>query len=186
MAFSETNWPLLRPELVAQYLPKLNESCDVAQIEVSSFINPLNDDYTFKKFQLFESEIHKDHKITLFCGGPISSMAWLPTPYNSLETNQILAVGTLNSPDKNYETYENYNEKCVIQFWSFGQLKNSEAVYKRPELVFSVVHDDGPVWYLEWCPSGCFNVEEGRMGLLAVAGSSLEVYIYSIPFYTEV
>ncbi|XP_008194372.2 uncharacterized protein LOC103313276 [Tribolium castaneum] len=179
------NWPLLRPETAAQYLPKLEESCDVARIHVTCFTNTLKDSYTYEKYKLFESQIHDDHKITLFCGGPISAMSWLPTPYTCLETSQVLAVSVLNSPDEKYETYQSYEVRSAIQFWNFGQLRNTEASLQKPELVFSLAHDYGPVWHMEWCPSGCYNLEGGRMGLLAVTGSNSVVYIYSIPFFNQ-
>jgi hypothetical protein len=165
----------------------MNESCDVARIPIQSFVNPLNDDYSFKKYKLFESELH-ENKTTLFCGGPISSMAWLPTPYTKTIENQILAVSVLNSPDEKYVTNDNYEVASAIQFWNFGTLKSSQASLREPKLAFSIAHNHGPVWHMEWCPSGCYNFSEGkvnRMGLLAATGSDSIVYIYSVPFFNE-
>jgi hypothetical protein len=165
----------------------MNESCDVARIHIQSFVNPLNDDYSFKKYKLFESELH-ENKTTLFCGGPISSMAWLPTPYTKTNENQILAVSVLNSPDEKYVTNDNYEVASAIQFWNFGTLKSSQASLREPKLAFSIAHNHGPVWHMEWCPSGCYNFSEekvNRMGLLAATGSDSIVYIYSVPFFNE-
>ncbi|RZC38768.1 uncharacterized protein BDFB_007282, partial [Asbolus verrucosus] len=188
LSFKESNWPLLPLDAAQQYLPNMNESCDVARIHVTSFINPLNKEYSFKKYKLFGYEMHEDNKITLFCGGPVSSMAWLPTPRTKLKENQILAVSVLNSPDEKYLTSDNYEVASAIQFWNFGCLDNKAASLKEPKLIFNVAHNHGPVWHMEWCPSGCYNFNEekmSRMGLLAVAGSDSAVYIYSIPFFRE-
>jgi WD40 repeat protein len=187
LAFSQSNWPLLPPETATTHLPTMNESCDVARIPIQSFVNPLNDDYSFKKYKLFESELH-ENKTTLFCGGPISSMAWLPTPYTKTIENQILAVSVLNSPDEKYVTNDNYEVASAIQFWNFGTLKSSQASLREPKLAFSIAHNHGPVWHMEWCPSGCYNFSEekvNRMGLLAATGSDSIVYIYSVPFFNE-
>lgn len=61
----------------------------------------------------------------------------------------------------------------------------------KPTLIFGLALNYGPIWHMEWCPSGCYdekifhNDRIQRMGLLAVAGSSSTVNIYSIPFIKE-
>ncbi|XP_063903465.1 uncharacterized protein LOC135122905 isoform X1 [Zophobas morio] len=173
------SWNFLPRDQAIKYLPKLNESCHVARTFVTSFINPLGNKYEFRKYNLFESEVH-DNKITLFCGGPISALAWVPTPYLQESENQVLAVSVLNSPDDKFPTSENFHVESAIQFWNFGNLQNKEYSLQEPEMIFCLAHDHGPVWHMEWCPSGCYKGD--RMGLLAVTGSDSIVYIYAIPF----
>ncbi|KAJ8969702.1 hypothetical protein NQ314_001633 [Rhamnusium bicolor] len=128
---------------------------------------------------------------TIFCGGPIYAMAWMPTPHTSLN-KQILAVAAASDFDTKYLVNENYNDSCVIQLWNFGILKNKQNI-TEPKLMCCLAVDFGPVWHMEWCPSGCLDSTEdnecenkmSRMGLLAVAGSDSVVYIYSIPFLKE-
>lgn len=117
-------------------------------------------------------------------------MAWLPTPYTSSDCRQVLAVASLNDFDKKYFVNQQYYDKSVIQFWDLGILKNKQPMVE-PKLMFCLAHDSGPVWYLEWCPSGCYEEPRGdskemsRMGLLAVAGSESVVCIYSIPHFND-
>lgn len=54
----------------------------------------------------------------------------------------------------------------------------------EPYLLYGLALNSGPVWSLEWCPSGCIDtsntVTPKRLGLLAVATSDSFVYIYSV------
>lgn len=58
----------------------------------------------------------------------------------------------------------------------------------KPKLLLGLAINYGPIWHMEWCPSGCYdekifnNDRLQRMGLLAVAGSVPTVNIYCIPF----
>lgn len=67
---------------------------------------------------------------------------------------------------------------------------------KLPVLAYAIAHNNGTIWCLEWCPSGCYQdidlgnykAEENklrRMGLLAAACSDGCVNIYSLPFPDE-
>lgn len=180
------HWRVLPQSLVCNYLPNLNESCQVARRHIESFINPLNESYTFKKYKLFESELHNDNKVTIFCGGPVSSLAWLPTPFDQQNENQVLAASVLSSPDNKYVTSDNFFEKGAIQFWDFGCLNNREKSLKEAEFLFGLAVDFGPIWHMEWCPSGCYSMEsDGRMGLLAVTGADSIVYIYAVPRFNK-
>lgn len=112
--------------------------------------------------------------------GPITALSWLPTPHTSEISAQILAVSTLSDPNLNCVTNQVYNEKTVIQFWDFSTIQNKKPINIDPRLLFGICVDYGPIWHLEWCPSGCYD-EEMRLGLLAAAASDGFVYIYSIP-----
>lgn len=91
----------------------------------------------------------------------------------------------LLSPDKQYSLSKNSTDPGLIQFWNFGILSNSGSVQK-PELEFCICHNYGQILHMEWCPSGCYDLEKcgdglKRLGLLAVAGSDSYVYVYSVP-----
>lgn len=60
---------------------------------------------------------------TLFCGGPVTAMTWLPTPHILLYCKQILAVAVSKDFESKYLVNMNYREPCIIQFWDFGVLK---------------------------------------------------------------
>ncbi|XP_018329237.1 uncharacterized protein LOC108739711 isoform X2 [Agrilus planipennis] len=179
----ESDWIPVSPVLVNQYLPPLRYSCSVARKIVKSFENPLEEDYEWKTFLLFESQLFEDGSSTIFCGGPVHAMAWAPTPPYNIDYEQYLAVAVANTVET--------NKKCdvgigpgLIQIWNYGVLINKQLPKSKPELVLCVAHDYGTVTAIEWCPSGCYDSNDSeklkRLGLLAVACSDSSVYIYSI------
>ncbi|XP_057654912.1 uncharacterized protein LOC130893122 [Diorhabda carinulata] len=174
-------------EQIEQYLPPSDVSCDVAKKIVNGFENVYYSEYKFKNFELFETEMG-DANVTIFCGGPVRSLSWLPTPYTSLNEFQILAVAIGQDFNGTYRVDHNYSERTLIQFWNFGILKN-RVDFQTPIFELGIIFDNGPIWHMEWCPTGCFNPENSdkgsRMGLLAVASSIMPVNIYSIPFLKE-
>lgn len=183
-----SNWVVIDVNAAKEYLPKLNCSCEVGFETVVNYQNVLKKDHVFQRFQLFEPYLESNGNSTIFCGGPVNALAWCPTSYESVST-QIVAIAARNDPDKYYTNDMDYNESCLVQFWDFGPLKNLDSKMYRPRLNFAMSFDHGPIWHLEWCPSGCFEHEDSelkpgylkRMGALAVAGSDSSVYIYSIP-----
>lgn len=112
----------------------------------------------------------------MYCGGSITSIAWVPTFDRLCE--QIIAVAVNLNP--NYEPTLNTrcNNKALIQFWNFGHLNNAKVNEDLPKLEFCIAHEYGYVYDLEWCPSGCCDSK--RMGLLAIACSDSFVYIYAV------
>lgn len=68
-------------------------------------------------------------------------------------------------------------------FWRI-EVRRGKKNEVKPSLLFGLAVTFGPIWHLEWCPSGCldcFNEDMTcRLGLLAVAASDSVVYIYSI------
>ncbi|KAK9888369.1 hypothetical protein WA026_000622 [Henosepilachna vigintioctopunctata] len=185
----KANWDLMPVDTIQEYLPLMGYSCDVGFETVVDFQDVLHKDHTFRKFNLFESYLENNGNSTIFCGGPINSISWLPTPHTKNSVHQIVAVSTKKHPDSKYTNDANYNEKCLIQFWDVGPLKNLDTSMCRPRLGFCLSFDHGPVWDMQWCPSNCYDLDEPteasdkfrRMGILAVAGSDSAIYIYSIP-----
>ncbi|CAH1111869.1 unnamed protein product [Psylliodes chrysocephalus] len=185
----ECFWNLIDDEHLEKYMPLYELSCDVVIRKVKGLKSKsiFKDEIGFKKYELFEVE-QQDARTTIFCGAPVRCMAWMPTPYESLNQPQILAVATSKHFDEKYNHLKHYSETTVIQFWNFGLLQNGKDI-TEPKLEFCLGVDNGPVWCMEWCPSGCYNVDGSivwsRRGLLAVAGHSMPVHIYSIPLLTE-
>lgn len=179
------SWQKLDGSKIAKYLPKLKQSMDFVEKKVESINNPTSTNYDWIKFKLFQSSINDDGSTTIFCGGPVSAMSWVPTPYNSDAENQILAVSVLPDPDKGYLLINNCREKGLIQFWNYGVLHNKTISTTTPKLEFCIAHNYGIVWCMEWCPSGCYDSAEvkdslKRLGLLAIACSDSQVYIYTV------
>lgn len=119
-----------------------------------------------------------------FCGGPIHSVAWCPTPIetstNHVERDQYLAVSAFKEEDRfRSSTQSSFSSKYVIQIWNCGKLRNQESPTIPPRLELCITHEFGRIWSLVWCPSGCYN--DSRLGLLAAACSDGSVQLFSIP-----
>lgn len=178
------HWEKLNHSEVHLYIPRLKRSIDFHIKPVKSVVNPTSAEYTWKNYKLFQSTIDQKGNAIIFCGGPISSISWAPTHYNSMNADQILAVGILPDPDKKYHCIYKYRDKSLIQFWNYGPLNNKTISNYQPKLEFCIAHDRGPIWSMEWCPSGCYDNDEvnglKKLGLLAIGGSDTDVYIYTI------
>ncbi|XP_045472452.1 general transcription factor 3C polypeptide 2-like isoform X2 [Harmonia axyridis] len=189
----KSNWDYMDLDASVEYLPGMPYSCDVGFETVVGFQDVLHKDHTFRKFEIFESYLENNGNSTIFCGGPVTALSWMPTPYNTDGIHQIVAVAVQHHPDDRFATNANYNEKCLIQFWDVGPLKNTDTSLFRPKQAFCMQFDHGPIWDLQWCPSNCYDLSDPpddsdklrRLGVLAVAGSDSWVYIYSIPNLKE-
>ncbi|XP_046396048.1 uncharacterized protein LOC124163292 [Ischnura elegans] len=163
--------------------------------------------------------------ITMFVGGPVWAQAWCPTPlhincYRPTEgsdgidkeeppsISQFLAVSCNPSFDSYHYLWSRISgEKFMIQIWDCGPLSNSESAHLVPPVMaLGIAHDFGPVWALEWCPSGCHDVDEEfeemhgsgtvpatsneskplkRLGLLAAACGDGTIRLIPVPFPSE-
>ncbi|KAF5286787.1 hypothetical protein FQR65_LT02205 [Abscondita terminalis] len=181
--FSDYN--KVKLEEVSKYLPKQKFSVCTSSVREQSYKNLLHLKYNWKRYKLFESELLDKDTSTFFCGGTITAMAWVPTPYDEEESLQILAVSTNSNFNKGYPIHQLYEEPGIIQFWNCGTLKNDNVVTEQPLLQFCLVHDHGPIWCLEWCPSGSYDKalqqqSPQRLGVLAVGSADSFIYLYSI------
>lgn len=114
----------------------------------------------------------------LFAGGPVSALAWCPTPL-SLGEEQVLAVSTLSSMDALPPLCETSTAPGLIQLWSVSDITNTGSCVKTPHLVMALGHKWGTVRQLAWCPSGCWSPE--HYGLLAAACADGSIRLISIP-----
>ncbi|KAL1490447.1 hypothetical protein ABEB36_013137 [Hypothenemus hampei] len=174
-------WLTVDCNILNNYLPNEQESCDI-RVEKVAVKSEKREKKNYFKLGLFEVHSSYPGEWTIFCGGPITSIAWLPTPHNRIDQEQILALTVLNTPDQEYLVGETYRVPSIIQFYNCGLLNDSENV-TEPFFLFGLALNLGPIWHLEWCPSGCLN--DSRLGLLAVAASDSLVYIYCIDNYNS-
>ncbi|VEN58130.1 unnamed protein product [Callosobruchus maculatus] len=177
---TKENWKLIDESLIQKYLPQSEISCEVGIKQVRGF-EEVNQCF-FNRFELFEVKIQES---------PINALCWQPTPYLRLDCRQLLAVAVINDFETKYNMKSNYAEPTAIQLWDFGNLKNKHSI-TMPRLMYCLSLNIGPVWHMEWCPSGCFDEISStndetfnRLGLLAVAGSIPDVHIYAIPKINE-
>lgn len=181
ISHGKDSWKKLDNSKIINYLPKLKYSIDFSIIKLDHIKNPISSDHEWIKYKLFQSDIASDGTTGIFCGGPISSMSWVPTPYDLTAEDQILAISVIPDPDKLYLSRYNYRDKGLIQFWNYGVLSNQCKPTDKPKLEFCIAHDHGIIWSMEWCPSGCYDVAGSkRMGLLAISSTDSSVYIYTV------
>ncbi|KAK0066168.1 general transcription factor 3C polypeptide 2 [Biomphalaria pfeifferi] len=125
-------------------------------------------------------------KVYCYVGGPIWSLEWCPIP-KQVGSEQFLSL----SADTALITYSDIKTvqtgPGMLQVWSFGELQNNVNCTTQPMLRYCVAHDEGYVASTSWCPAGCFDTDDvgvdhlKRLGLLAVACSSGNAVIYSLP-----
>lgn len=60
MSVLSSNWMEINAEELDTYSPELSHSIDVAQRSVTHYENVLDREYTWKKYELFESDILDD------------------------------------------------------------------------------------------------------------------------------
>nr|CAD7575306.1 unnamed protein product [Timema californicum] len=179
------DWHAVGPAEVEEYLPVTRESPPLAQVCIRKrFTDPKTiPGVKFKKLKLFEGQL-VDGVPTFFAGGPVWGMAWCSIPMECLlvhsihkvNVRQFLAVSCHRSMDELHKAGSSYSDKGLIQIWDFGHLDNLRKCSMAPELVLGLAHEFGAIWQLEWCPSGCYDVETPedrlrRLGLLAAACS---------------
>lgn len=171
------------------YSPEVSHSVDIAIKKVTDIVDFSCETYTWRKLELFES-IFSDGTTTFFCGGPVAAVAWAPTPHDE-NVEQILAVAIVTNFDKKFYINERNSDAAMIQFWNFGVLDNENWLVDLPRLEFCLCRDFGFITHMEWCPSGCYDVENDgdgklqRLGILAVASSDSFVHIFAIPKPSE-
>ncbi|XP_023287962.1 uncharacterized protein LOC105701553 isoform X2 [Orussus abietinus] len=187
---------LLSNSEARMYLPELENSMQTATMEPQNLENLKDETIQWKTWTLAEGGF--DNGVpTLFVGGPVWALAWLPipTPMYKKQPTQYLAVSTHPTMESSYAVGKSYSGRNAIQIWSLGHLDHEDAM-TAPSLAYAVAHHHGTIWTLEWCPSGCYEDESllnycktnnklRRMGLLAAACSDGCVHIYSLPFPEE-
>lgn len=181
-----SDWIQMTEREYKDYLPPLSES---SRLRLSS--DETGSSWT--RMKLFDN-IHsksEDSANIFFVGGAVWGTAWCPNPLG-ISTDQFLAVAACD-PEAHYLTK---TKKCkgLIQLWDVGNLEKNYLT-KAPKLALAIAHENGEIWDLTWCPSGCWEEvvdlqndafkKSGnklpRLGLLAAACSDGTVKIYSIP-----
>ncbi|CAL1585642.1 unnamed protein product [Knipowitschia caucasica] len=182
---SSSHWQLLpHREAAEEYLPQERQS---VQFCVSREGSGTEEPQTLHRF--CSSSAHSDRwDSVFFCGGPLWSLEWCPTPDHCEET-QYIALSCHRDMDETHRDNQVYSGPGLVQVWDLGRLQNHCRPDQRPALVYSLAQDQGFVWGLKWCPAGTWEKPETerqaplmpRLGLLAVASSLGVVSIYSLP-----
>lgn len=183
---NRSNWKPLHPNLIRKYLPKLKRSMWTSQTYVSSLEDSISSDLEKKRYKLFE--VSESSGIsTIFCGGPVEAMAWMPTPILEPKTSepktskaetskpkisepeslceQILAVSVNLDPNCNVYHTSNESKRDPLESKrkpGMIQFWNFGPLRNNskitPHLEFCIAHDFGVLYDLEWCPSGCYDL----------------------------
>ncbi|GAB6019532.1 hypothetical protein CHUAL_001106 [Chamberlinius hualienensis] len=166
-------------------IPKIKTS---AEFKIKSSGKPPKPYDSWTKLDMFESLSFYDERQSwksCFVGGPVKACAWVPTS-NLVCSHQYIAVYCHPDPDKKHFVKDISQEPCLIQIWDLGILESGDE--SKPKLVLGIVDNNGVIWQLRWCPSGCWNGPNltsktalPRLGLLAAACADGFVKIYSVP-----
>ncbi|XP_061562893.1 general transcription factor 3C polypeptide 2 [Cololabis saira] len=124
----------------------------------------------------------------VFTGGPLWAMEWCPTP-DGAAANQYVAVACHRDMDDLHYVNQTCSGPALVQLWDCGKLDYNSRPETQPALVYGLAQDKGFIWHMKWCPTGGWELPHctkkapllPRLGLLAVATSSGEVTIYSLP-----
>ncbi|KAK7878714.1 hypothetical protein WMY93_030953 [Mugilogobius chulae] len=181
---SSSDWQLLPPSEVERYLPLEQQS---VQFSVSREGLKKDQTKTLHRFSSLPSHADRWDSV-FFCGGPVWSMEWCPTPDRST-AQQYLALSCHRSMDEKHHAHQVYSGPGLVQVWSLGSLHHNHRPDSQPALVYCLAQDRGFVWGLKWCPSGAWEPPDThrqaplvpRLGLLAVASSLGLVTVYSLP-----
>lgn len=117
---------------------------------------------------------------TFFAGGPILALAWCPTLITQINHEQLLAVSCHKSMDSKLGFQGILPQNSSLQVWSTGCLSNSTNQPEVPKLLCVLGHKWGIIRQLVWCPSGSYDPETGKLGLLATACADGTVRIIPI------
>ena len=141
------------------------EEFECASKSVQFSLNDLNGQLkedAFKTLFMFEGAIVNSSPV-MFCGGPVTAMAW------SRNNPDVLAIASklkfTPSPIDNMDPAPG-----LVQLWSAG------AEGARPELLFSMHHNHGVIWDLEWAPGS-----GPGLGPIAAACGDGSVRVWAMP-----
>nr|XP_018671315.1 general transcription factor 3C polypeptide 2-like isoform X1 [Ciona intestinalis]XP_026694461.1 general transcription factor 3C polypeptide 2-like isoform X1 [Ciona intestinalis] len=154
--------------------------------KISAPKNSNDSSLEFKKLNCFASVVNDGiQSATMFTGGPVWSMAWCPFPCD-VTSHQYLALST-NIGEHYMDPKFTYKDRAMIQIWDCGEMPlklKKKTSMTHPCFSLGLTLDVGPIWDMKWCPYGghvSSTLTGGRLGLLAVACASGDVYIISIP-----
>ncbi|XP_035209042.1 uncharacterized protein LOC118183557, partial [Stegodyphus dumicola] len=178
----KSTWHCLLGKEFEESLPPLKNSL-LLKIE-KTWLKEETDWFQLNCFDSTPLDVTSNH-LTFFAGGPIWSAAWCPTP--NIQTTQYIALATGSSINNYYSYTDTPEEKGLLQLWNVGHL--GSALETKPLMQLGIAHEHGIVWDMVWCPSGCWEDPNSEcssddmpcLGLLAVACSNSNIYIYSIP-----
>ncbi|XP_047126587.1 uncharacterized protein LOC100200373 isoform X1 [Hydra vulgaris] len=161
-----------------QHLPSFS---NIRNIEVEYFTDTKKTSTKeFHSAELFKSfpKLKGSDTLGFNAGGPVWGLSWCPS---KAEDDQILAVSTHRTHSEHYTIVNMAATPGCIQIWNIGKL--NQNISSLPRLSICICHSYGPIYSMEWCPSGCYTVvdEVKRFGLLAVGCGDGKVRILSIP-----
>ena len=145
----------------AKYIPP---GCKSVQFSVPNDSDSSSKDKEFISLNRFEGSVVNKSPI-MYCGGPVTAVAWCSNSPRVLAvvTKLTFAPSTLGDTSPG---------PGLVQLWRAA----AGAEEDSPELLFSLCHDYGTVWDLEWAPSG-----GPGLGLLAAACGDGSVRVWAVP-----
>ncbi|XP_055856218.1 titin [Episyrphus balteatus] len=135
----------------------------------------------WKQLERLHGLTHKS-EYTIYMGGPVTSLAWVPLDPHPPSNTQYLAVTIRKGLDKFARFKNQKRSRTLIYILKFDLIESSEV---KGAISYAVAIDDGPIHAIEFLPSGGYSPEMNRLGMIAVGTAETEIKIYSLPLYVE-
>ncbi|KAH8380494.1 hypothetical protein KR009_011133 [Drosophila setifemur] len=118
-----------------------------------------------------------------YLGGSVKQLAWFPLPAKVKEQYLLCSLRPKMQSFVRHSKVGNEDDallmllKCTVGDSGLGQ----KSWNLRPELHYGIRVSNGPVHCFAVLPSGGYDAEANRLGLLAVANTTSDVHIYALP-----
>lgn len=130
------------------------------------------------------SSISNDDSYTIYCGGPVQLLEWLPLPDSYTDSQLLAIVCKRDASERIYNNPKQPSVCCTLQIWNIDRLQNpifdrAGKVGGEPRLLYNVAYDEGPTMACAFCPSGGYT--DDRLGLVALPTHDGDVRIMALP-----
>ncbi|XP_075159940.1 uncharacterized protein LOC142233045 isoform X2 [Haematobia irritans] len=176
-------YSMLKTQYNAKYLPRQEESMKFAfkkNGKLHSSIGEPEDNIEWRQMKRYQA-INDKTDAFLFVGSPVVCCAWLPLPAQVEE--QYLLVAHRKDMFKFTKFLNPKHHKTSLLLFKVKQPKQHDG--PQIQLHYAIAIEDGPVYNVSFLPSGGYNREENRLGVVAVASVESNVKVYALPIELE-
>uniref|UniRef100_T1PKB7 TAZ zinc finger n=1 Tax=Musca domestica TaxID=7370 RepID=T1PKB7_MUSDO len=139
---------------------------------------PPDGDEEWQQIERFE-KFHYESDAICFVGAPIISCSWIPLPNDVREQYLLVAYRRDMFKFTKFQNPKRFKTSLVL----FKVTQNKMHGKRVPEMHvhYIIAIENGPVYNMAFLPSGGYNLEDNRLGLVAVATADSNINIYALP-----
>lgn len=145
----------------------------------------------WEKIEKFQT-LHVNDEKLIFMGGAITNLTWIPIPsinndnINSSASSvpsQYLVISCKRDIYKfTKRNFDSQYEQTIIMIYKIENIDEFKTnTNNKPKLLYGIPFDTGPIYQIEFLPSGGYSKELNRLGLMAIANRKSDIFIYSLP-----